>query len=998
MAYQYSTTPLYVREGDYIQFRYTAPPFWDYTETITVRIGDLLQFWLITTVPEDFEPDPFPFQPVTDAELDTMYVYGDGTRLGEEIITVSGLTPTTQAPIALGANILGGVDVYSLRIDYNGDGTWDTDWIQDTVGVTVENGAKIQIRGKTKSFNDQTTRLNLVIGFGNETWRITTKSVPKNIPDPFPVFDNLNGQPVNTAIYSNIIRIQGLNTDAVVSVDNGAEFGISNTNTTSTNANGFDVLSGTTFSSTPRNISNGQYLQLKVTSSTSGLTPKSVSLSIGDGADGSAWIVTTGSNPSTTPDSFIFPDVTNAIEDYLQPSAARPLGGIQGLGTGIEVPVTLVSTTASEVKVKINNGSIGVLPATVKNGDTITLYAKTSASFSTTVETQIKVGNRVIPAWQVTTSSGPDTDASFNVPVNRSNVVPLDYVSSNVITVTGINRPITINATNGALISIDYDTPVAGPRTFDPTINSTFYLILQASGNLLTNTSTTVTVGTGTTSNPFTWTLTTYATPPPPATDLGVWYSRKSDKFDGYPIGTVLPILKEAATSSYGDLGGSLTSRYPGFIACDGREVSAAQYWALWDVIGNTYGGSASYNPVTKVYSGNFKLPDYRNRRLAGTGFVDGSRASSAFLPVSTVGGDIFKVGSEGGYWYFDKVDVSGSQPLEQIEGTGTNGVDSIFFTIGTVRLTGLESVTTEVPFSITGSVSAQIGPLGDVLVQVPVHDHLYISAIVEADDGDPLIPWDKRMLFGISDTVREWQPWDGGNGDDSGPFGGTDGYDDQRLSVWKQFLNTELGSNFVQELRLYDPAYQNLDVFVALLPDPSIGPFGNRTERIDIPFLTHWPSPATTIAGAIASGQLIDTSGNDSGVRDVAAVIDTQPGSFTIDSYVPPSGSPLSHSHYLTLDAVENPATDFSGGNFSGAGVIGAPCGSGLGNASTSIQLVFTTNTGNANDVFMELTEGTFTLTTNIKKPTPDVALSPQRQVPILNPFHKTKYVIKAY
>jgi hypothetical protein len=219
-------------------------------------------------------------------------------------------------------------------------------------------------------------------------------------------------------------------------------------------------------------------------------------------------------------------------------------------------------------------------------------------------------------------------------------------------------------------------------------------------------------------------------------------------------------------------------------------------------------------------------------------------------------------------------------------------------------------------------------------------------------------------------------------------------------LAQWKAFLNTQLGSNFVQELRLYDPAYQNLDAFVAQLPDPSIGPTGNRTEQLDIEFMTHWPSPATVIAGQIASGQLIDTSGNDApgGGRDVAGVIDTQSGSFTIDSYTPPSGSPLSHSHYLTLDAVENPQTDFSGGNFAGAGVIGSPYGSGLGNASTSIQLVFTTNTGNANDVFMDMTEGTFTLTTNIKKPTPDVALSPQRQVPILNPFHKTKYVIKAY
>lgn len=75
MAYQYSTTPLYVREGDFIQFRYTAPPFWDFTETITVKIGDLFQFWLITTVPEDFEPDPYPFLPVVEVNLILTYLW-----------------------------------------------------------------------------------------------------------------------------------------------------------------------------------------------------------------------------------------------------------------------------------------------------------------------------------------------------------------------------------------------------------------------------------------------------------------------------------------------------------------------------------------------------------------------------------------------------------------------------------------------------------------------------------------------------------------------------------------------------------------------------------------------------------------------------------------------------------------------------------------------------------------------------------------------------------
>ena len=148
MAYSFSNTPLYVSEGDYVQFRFKAPPQWDFTQTVTIQLGDLVQYWLITTIPEDFTPDPYPFQRVENAELDTLYTYADGSRTGEQIVTVTGLTQTTQAPVSLGANVAGGTDVYAMRIDYNGDGTWDTDWIQGNGTEVVENGAKIQIRGK----------------------------------------------------------------------------------------------------------------------------------------------------------------------------------------------------------------------------------------------------------------------------------------------------------------------------------------------------------------------------------------------------------------------------------------------------------------------------------------------------------------------------------------------------------------------------------------------------------------------------------------------------------------------------------------------------------------------------------------------------------------------------------------------------------------------------------------------------------------------------------
>ena len=43
-------------------------------------------------------------------------------------------------------------------------------------------------------------------------------------------------------------------------------------------------------------------------------------------------------------------------------------------------------------------------------------------------------------------------------------------------------------------------------------------------------------------------------------------------------------------------------------------------------------------------------------------------------------------------------------------------------------------------------------------------------------------------------------------------------------------------------------------------------------------------------------------------------------------------------------------------------------------------------------------LNAGTFTLNTNIKKPVPSVKFQPNRQVPLVEPFMKVKYLIKAF
>ena len=979
MPYQYSTTPLFVSEGDTLKFKYKAPSFWAYTETVTVQIGSLVVYWLITTVPEDFQPDPFPLQGVINAPLDTMYTYGDGLRAGEQIITVSGLTPTTQALVTLTANFVATVADYAVRI--NGGA-----WILPAPNTTVQNGDTVQIRMKSAPIFVQPRELTLGIGFGYEVWRIETTSVPRNAPNPFPQFNDLTNQPINKNIYSNVIRIQGLLRPAIVGVDNGAVIGISDSNATTINAEGFDVLSapisGANFTTSSATVSNGQYLQLKLGSSTFATTPKITSISIGDTVAGSAWQVTTGLSVSTSPNSFSFTDVSNAIDNFLIASDTKPTLGITGLGTNISVPVILESTTSSEVKIKINDGSIGVFPANVTNGDKITLYAKSSATFSATVSVTIKIGGLSIPTWQVVTNSGPDTTASFNVPAPRSNQVPNTAISSEAITVTGINRPVSITATNGALISINFDTPNISPRTFDPTIHNSVFLVLTTPAGLGATANTIVTIGTGIANNPFTWSVSTYSVAPPPSSFLSTWYSKKNEnritnttKYDGYPIGTVLPILKKSV-GDYGALDGSLSSRFPGYLVCNGVLHDAAKYPELFNVIGNTYGGTATYDTTTKVYAGQFKVPDYRNRRICGVGIVDGNKPSSVFLPVSG-GGSVTQVGQEGGWWYVDKVDAFGPLPYEQ----ATGDLTSDFFTLGIVKTTGAELITSDITFTMNpaGALNGTVGPVVDKIVNPPPHTHFYISAVVESADGDPVIPWDKRALFATNvyqgrfpETLASNQSAAANITFYKRLFTWTPSFVDPRLFGQPEYISeVDVASEMVN-------AGTTLTAFIS-----DMGSAGTRTGG---PFGVYWPSPSSNLV----NDTLVNQAGDiDNGAVTYAACIDTKEGTFRIDTSTTLSGITQPHSHFITMDPVTNPAADYTSGEQSGAGNEKR----GLLLAQNSLNLTFTQP-----QVLMDLTEGKFTFNKSVKNPIPEVKLSPTKQVPVITQFHKVRYMIKAY
>jgi len=1101
-TYQFGNSPVYVSEGQTVRFRFKAPSAWDTTLSVNVQIGLQTTIWYISTVPEDYAPNAFPFTTLENADPDTLYTYGDGNRVGETVVTVAGLTADTEVGVALTSSwinpTVSEVAVRRKRVS-QGETAWGA-WSIPS-GWAVSNTDQLQVRLKSNPTGGLSHYVNLGVGTRVEKWTIETKVPPPNYPDPPPNFIWLEDQPLDTDIYSNVVQIQGMSDYGIVSTDNGAKIGIASVNTTVTNSDGFNVLSGVTFvdSSTQPQITNGQFIQLMVRSSANANTATQNLINIGTGGTGVIWRIETGDLPSITPDSFIFSNKVDQIEDFLIESDQQPPAGIVGLGTDVSVDVELIATTGTEPGVRIQHdgswSSWGIFPASVVLGDKIQIRNRSSATFSGVVSTTIKVGSREIIPWTITTNSGPDTDASFTPPSSLTNTAPNTIVVSSIVPITGINRPITISATNDAKISVDFGTFVTGPVTFDPTQNSSFQLQITTAANLSGQSTTSVTVGTGSTNNPFTWGATNYAVVPPPPELKGAWYSKKTafvdmsgggqgvirqSKEDGYAIGTVIPILKDPTDASdsdpmkqYGELKGStvkgrLDAKYPGYLDCDGSEYNVADFPDLWWVIKNNYAKPSddtsqfgAWDSTTKTYSGKFRVPDYRNRRMVGPGQVDGNKGSSTILPIDTgihpqKTFNAREAGGIGGYWYVDDVDVTAGDPnpYQQIEGDigGSSGITSDFFNFGTVRTVTLEDIIVDIDFTIVGDVTATVGPLSDVMVNVPSHSHYYVSAISDTFGGDPVIEWDQRALFGYipynfqnnESAANNWlgdrlgrvafpaesYPWGSGNMYYNDIYHTKDFHShgwvrENQRDAWLLYLTnlmpifeTEWEKVWLSSGGQIETLESEIDTFMSQIHEHNKHA-GGTTIRAN----TWWVNPGDSVAdeffvtlntettqavysinaGGLATGTQGTSTVNSVGQSfpysvwnaKVVAAIDTSMSSFRVSPYEPPilfedtDSSIATHSHYLSDYPLTDPTTDYGYGNTSGAGHK-----KGLGTAAATTRPVTFTQS----DVNIELNTATFTLNKGTKLPAPNVAFHPNRKVEVLNKFHKVKYIIKAF
>jgi len=213
---------------------------------------------------------------------------------------------------------------------------------------------------------------------------------------------------------------------------------------------------------------------------------------------------------------------------------------------------------------------------------------------------------------------------------------------------------------------------------------------------------------------------------------MPVRYSKQIVK-TGASIGTVISIPKpttwvDSANLATESLNWNIENNYPGWLECDGRTLNVSDYRALYSVIGNTYGGTVGST---------FKLPDYRSKKLMGTGVLNGNIGAGLSITPNIAatgisGGAISEPGSQGGLYSVSTVRQlpPSSEITPSIPGSpasiGGDAQDT--FTLGTFISAGFSSITTDVQPNFIGNVSISAGSSNGTeqrfVSTAPAHDH----------------------------------------------------------------------------------------------------------------------------------------------------------------------------------------------------------------------------------------------------------------------------------
>lgn len=968
------------------------------TETTGLDLGAGPQefgYVMLTYAPQDITPEPFFFPEVDNASPATQYT--------SEKVQIFGITGGVVSTL-----IGNGAQVRTCNPnDPNTCGTWGQSAI-------IFNQGYVQVRFTTGNDFFTTYRANVTIGNVTSFFNVNTGEPPDNDPAPF-IIPNKIDQAVNTLIESDIVYVSGINVPVNITATNGAQISIC-------------TPSGTcnTYQNSPRQISNGQGFKIRLLSSPDNLSSLFTDVTVGTGTS-VEWEVRTIKNFDTTPIGFIFTDLFNRPLNTVVNSNTRT---IQGIDTAI------VATVTGGASVIINAATANpILPVgntttfTVSNLDSIQLRYTTSSITGEPKQFVVTVGT-YSTTWTVTNEGqlGTSPNPFLFTPVLATG--PSVLTNSEIVTISGLGQTVSIFSTGGGLISINGGSFQALTISNPGTISNGNTIRVRIISNEIEafSVATNIFVGSYNTS----FIVTTPGPAPEPV--FGQYYSspfvikvlgtdqiKFNTKFDGMPVGAIMPVFKDNTQEddwgiSDDKLNGKANSRFPGWIYCDGRFVSPDDYSLLYEVIGTTFGANLG---------GEFRVPDMRNRKLLGTGNVDNQSPSSPIVtpeygPAKQRGnGSAFIPGSFGGMWYIDTIADPGIDELEQVNtpATGQPAQDSQFFAIAQIITTGYQEVSDSIEFIASGQVSGQISLKETKLFDAPFHQHNLITGQADLGSSKGRISWGSpggaalRVDIGQKSGNSATPPlegtvsinlWGYHTGNSYQLLSDPSNSDASADTVRTTNSIAEYGPVWGKEIGEYGlcrtPGKQGNFLDPTVNPGPSsiglsclFGIFtvscGSRKAADTWPSITiQQPNSALfgEIYNYVDNNALPSDTVSGNNLRWIGAM--TIPRRFVSISKFSPTEK-LSHSHYVSLAAITDINNVFSYGNSTGGGTSygGAP-------ATSSVAVVFTPA-----QVGLEVFPGTFTLGLG-KQLIPSPSFSPNDLVPLVTPYTKVRWMIKAY
>ncbi len=374
--------------GDSISVRRYSPNAYESTLSVTLTVGNQSDNFDITTRAANLNVNPFTFVDKTNAELNTRY--------NSNSIVVSG----PELPVAI--SIVNGS--YSV----NG-GTYMA------AASTVKAGDIVTVRGL--SANDYQTAASVVLTIGNQSdsFDITTRAAVTTV-NPFTFIDKVDAE-LDTSYTSNTITVSGPEEAVSISIVNGQY-----------------SVNGGVWTSAAGNVIAGDTVAVRRNSSTSYETAVSTTLTIGGVSD--AFDITTRAAVNSV-NPFTFIDKVDAELNTRYTSNTITVSG----------PEQAVAISVINGEYSKNGGAWTSAAGNVNAGDTVAVRRNSATAYETTVSTTLTIGT-MSDAFDITTRVADLTVDPF-IFVDKFDVEPNSGESSNIITVSGPEAPVSISIVGG---------------------------------------------------------------------------------------------------------------------------------------------------------------------------------------------------------------------------------------------------------------------------------------------------------------------------------------------------------------------------------------------------------------------------------------------------------------------------------------------------------------------------------------------------------------------